>query len=194
MMTTIEKLKSDARRIEAFVRECGGTIIYSKALEFASQRAGFKNFRVAKTVLEEQAKAERPVLHAAQVRDWTVEENVSTTDAERKVLYDFRFERVSQDQYGLLLVQAGATDSGVGTPLLDCFVEVNHGVPAIHISNDPHGDTLLSVFATKDGVIVRGGCCHPTTYVDDESPLGRLAKQTCDKDNPAAFYERRNYD
>ena len=37
-MMTIEQLKSDARRIEAFVRECGGAIVYSKALEFASQR------------------------------------------------------------------------------------------------------------------------------------------------------------
>lgn len=193
-MTTIEQLKNDARRIEAFVRECGGTIVYSKALEFASQRAGFKNFRVAKTVLEQQAKAERPVLLATQVRDWTVAEGESTTDAEREALYDFRFERVSKDQYGLLLVQAGAPESGVGRPLLDCFIEVNHGVPTIHMSNDPCGDTLLSVFATKDGVIVRGGCCHPASSVDDESTLGQLAKQTCDRDNPAAFYERRNYD
>jgi hypothetical protein len=192
-MTTIEQLKNDAKRIVEFARECGGRPSYSKALELASQRAGYKDWRTAKTMLEKLASADRAVLHSAVMHDWTVAEGCAESDAQREARYDLLLERVSPHQYSFQVVPAGKA-SGEGSPALDGFIEISHGVPALHLTNDPFADCLVSVFATQDGLLVRGDSCQASTYVNDGTALAELAKLTCDDRNPAMFFERQNYD
>ncbi|KWU19188.1 glyoxalase superfamily protein [Burkholderia cenocepacia] len=191
-MTTIAQLKTDAKRIVEFARACGGTPSYSKALELASQRAGFKDWRTAREVVSAAAAVERPVIHSAVVRDWTVAEACAELSAERDAKYDLKFERVSADQYSFQLVPGGGAVEG--KPALDGYIEINKGVPTLHLTNDPFGDPVVSVFATQDGLLVRGDNCRSTAYVDDGSALAELAKLTCDAQNPATFFERRNYE
>jgi hypothetical protein len=192
-MTTTEHLKNDAKRIVEFARECGGKPSYSKALELAAQRAGYKDWRTAKTLLEKLAGADRTVLHSATLRDWTVSEGCAESDAQREARYDLVLERVSPHQYSFQVVPSGK-DSSEGSPAFDGFIEISHGVPALHLSNDPFGDCLLSVFATQEGLLVRGDNCQASTYVSDGTALAELAKVACDARNPAMFFERRNYD
>jgi hypothetical protein len=42
-----------------------------------------------------------------------------------------------------------------GRPQLGIIVEVNQGVPCVHLTNSLYGDQVLSVFATEDGLYLR---------------------------------------
>lgn len=42
-----------------------------------------------------------------------------------------------------------------GRPQLGVIVEVNQGVPCVHLTNSIYGDQVLSVFATEDGLYLR---------------------------------------
>lgn len=43
------------------------------------------------------------------------------------------------------------------TDRLSISIEINDGVPCVHLGNDPTGETLLSVFGSRDGLLVREG-------------------------------------
>lgn len=42
-----------------------------------------------------------------------------------------------------------------GRPQLGVIIEVNQGVPCVHLTNSIYGDQVLSVFATEDGLYLR---------------------------------------
>lgn len=42
-----------------------------------------------------------------------------------------------------------------GRPQLGVIVEINQGVPCVHLTNSIYGDQVLSVFATEDGLYLR---------------------------------------
>lgn len=74
---------------------------------------------------------------------------------------------------------------------LSFFVEINGGVPCIHISNDVMGNQMMAVFATREGLLVReseGKFIHMNRTSYEDSPvLERVASENAKSYNCQAW-------
>lgn len=83
-------------------------------------------------------------------------DHATVSDRAKAAPYDFRVTRVGEHQFAMRISQSGvAVDDLAGTPLLDAFIEISHGVPCMHVGNDPYDAPLMSVFFNEFGLLVR---------------------------------------
>lgn len=54
-------------------------------------------------------------------------------------------------QVGIEVAPAGTPDEIEGLPQLAVTMEINHGLPCVHVHSDIHGDMALSLFGQFDG-------------------------------------------
>jgi hypothetical protein len=95
------------------------------------------------------------ILFKGQILDWervAEEENLA-----EKQLRAFEVEvkqgnsQISMDVY----LPYKEMDELDGTDQMSLVIEINQGLPCVHITNSMWGDQVLSVFATKDGLYLR---------------------------------------
>jgi hypothetical protein len=111
-------------------------------------------------VLVAQAKVQeqqvRSPLYEGPMVDWAVAENADSLPEHRR---SARYvATVNRDGHQLYLDVAPAHEAPEdikGKPQMTLFVEVNEGLPCVHISNDRYGDQVLTVFMTEDGLYLR---------------------------------------
>lgn len=85
---------------------------------------------------------------------------------------------------------------------LSLVIEINDGVPCVHVSNDLIGDQRLAIFSTRDGVLVRTSESEMTvlpcdgniddeeaivTELDDVPVLDRVFANNCHPSDTVAF-------
>ena len=101
------------------------------------------------------AQQERSPLFEGPMLDWQALE--SGADAPQHARTQYRVEvRRDKHQFYLDIVPAhDAPEAIEGMPQMTLFVEVNDGLPCVHVSNDRYGDQVLTVFATGDGLYLR---------------------------------------
>lgn len=89
------------------------------------------------------------IIHQASVRDWRFmgNEGVPFTESDR---YRMTIETsASAQQYAITCVSENEPQFG-----LDMYLEINRGVPCLHVSNAIGGDNVLHLFFTEDGIVV----------------------------------------
>ena len=99
------------------------------------------------------------IIHQALVRDWRFMENETVPEAESD-RYRIKIEASQRDQqYFITCVNESKPYFGA-----DIFIEINGGVPCLHISNVINGDNVLHLFFTDEGIAV-------VPEVDTERPI-----------------------
>jgi hypothetical protein len=148
---------SMARAIQGFVRAAGGEASYSSALELVAHMSGFDAYRAQKAYAEANARKDdivfETVLHAW---DEGEEQGKPSQVERRKEAYRFQVEKFG-DQLRLSIAPEDVKDlmASDGRNVLDVMLEINQGLPCLHMTNDPAGEMLLSVFGHAGGLLVR---------------------------------------
>ena len=89
--------------------------------------------------------------------DWRVQEGegLGELPVEHRRRYELELKRSGYQLYVDIAPAHGAPEELNGVPQMSLFVEVNEGVPCVHISNALFGDQVLTVFALEDGLYLR---------------------------------------
>lgn len=99
----------------------------------------------------------REVLWRGQMQDWVLEDGEQEQDVtprqQRK--FDAVITRAGSQLVMDICLPHSHPDQLQGTDCLSLFIEVNRGVPCVHLSNDMYGDQVLTVFGTTDGLYLR---------------------------------------
>ena len=114
-------------------------------------------------VLVEQARApaESPdegLFYQGPMFDWQVlESGLDSVPEALRQRYEMTLKQAkSGSQFYLdIAPQHKEIEELDGRPQLGVIVEVNQGVPCVHLTNSIYGDQVLSVFATEDGLYLR---------------------------------------
>lgn len=89
------------------------------------------------------------------IRDWSIGE-MADQDLTLDQRHNYHFKIEFNEHTGqVVLSLEDMVSKGLGTEL---FIEINRGVPCIHISNLIGGDNVTHLFITKDGVTVLPDC------------------------------------
>jgi hypothetical protein len=148
---------SMARAIQGFVKAAGGEASYSSALELVARMSGFDVYRAQKAYAETNAKKDdivfETVLHAW---DENNEQGKPSQVERRKDVYRLQVEKFG-DQLRLSIVPDDVKDlmDSDGRNVLDVLLEINQGLPCLHMTNDPAREMLLTVFGHAGGLLVR---------------------------------------
>ncbi len=114
------------------------------------------------TVLVAQAQApERQndsPLYEGPVLDWrVVEDDGDVPQHCRDAAYRIKVERVGHQFYVSLTAANSRPEDLEGQPQLGLIIEVNEGLPCVHVNNDVYGDNVVAIFSTADGLYLRPG-------------------------------------
>jgi hypothetical protein len=138
--------------------------------------AAFKELVVElSTVLEHQARApaEAPdegIFYQGPMFDWQVFDNgLSEVPEALRQRYEMTLKQSKAGSQFYLDVapQHKEPEELDGRPQLGIIVEVNQGVPCVHLTNSMYGDQVLSVFATEDGLYLRP---EAQLYIEQGTP------------------------
>lgn len=95
------------------------------------------------------------VLFRQIMRDWMAEaEGDNTVPPELRQRYTMEIIQSNRPDRESAITVAVTPENGDGRPAFDLFIEINKGLPCVHISDEGFADNLLHVFATKEGVAV----------------------------------------
>ena len=178
-------ISNASKTLKQFIKAHGGDVKHSEILELLAGICGFSSYRALKACTKEpgvddalsqaenashsprseNAAASRALEDANKVVfrstavDWQLADNpdisLAEVPASKRTPYDVIFEQQGS-QFRLLLKPVGThLDNFEGRAVLDCLVEINEGVPCLHLTNDPADTMLVSVFATGEGLLLR---------------------------------------
>lgn len=171
-------VKAAAKRIKKFIEAAGGTTAHSDVLELVSEVCGFDSYRALQAASTKVAKSSavsvpaatpsqdgRPlesassVVFATTAVDWQVAGNPGISfdmvPRESRGVYDFIVEQ-DGSQFRVLMKPVGVNlDNFPGRAVLDMMVEINEGLPCVHMTNNPADEMLATVFATGHGLLIR---------------------------------------
>lgn len=175
-------IKSATACLKSFVKNSGGQAQHSEVLELLAKMCGFDCYRAMKAQAEGGAELITPV--QGQIRhttaaaaagqlledpnhvvfrstavDWRLADdpNIGLDEVphDQRRKYDFIVEEYGS-QFRVMVKPNGAdVDTYAGQPVLDMLIEVNEGVPCVHLTNDPSDAMLLTVFGTGEGILAR---------------------------------------
>lgn len=112
--------------------------------------------RLAAT-LHPDAPGQVETLYCGEMLDWQVGEGTKLEELPEghRSRFEVKVQRYGQ-QFLLEIARAHVQPEDIeGTDQLCLWVEINEGRPCVHLSNEVYGDMLLSVFATRDGLVLR---------------------------------------
>lgn len=199
-------IKAATARVKAFLASHGGDAKHSEVMELVAGMCGFDSYRAMKAVTEkgeysgvraiaEQGKGESRsledesrVVFRSTALDWQLADNpnisLDEVPEEFRRKYDVIVEQYGY-QFRMLLKPVGVDiDNFDGQPVLDVLVEINQGVPCLHMTNDPADEMLLTVFSTEKGLLVRpgDGDWMSAGAIGVPAVLSELAKEACGAD------------
>jgi len=187
--------KAAAASVREFVEKCGGTAKNTEALELVAKICGFASYRAMQAVSQRDESPtstpvppgvpliedpSRVVLRRPMV-DWELEENPDASLSEIPGWRRGEFELVLEDfgpQFRMSIRPLGTnTETAYGSAIIDVQVEINDGVPCVHLTNDPMGEMLLTVFGTGEGLVVRQEEGERRSIADAPYAMQELAKR-----------------
>jgi hypothetical protein len=201
-------IKSATACLKSFVEKSGGQAQHSAVLELLAKMCGFDCYRAMKAQADGSANLVTPiqgqirhttaapvagqsledpthVVYRATAVDWRLADDpkigLDEVPQEQRRKYDFIVEEYGS-QFRVMLKPEGIDmDSFPGQPLLDMLVEVNEGVPCVHLTNDPSDAQLLTVFGTSEGILARPDDGQwGTASRDLPDSLSKLVDSACD--------------
>lgn len=97
------------------------------------------------------------LLYKGPALDWRLSDGFSMEElpAHHRTAFEARVERSGHQLFVDISVPHSSPEQVVGTDQLTLFIEINEGRPCVHITNDRYGDQVMSVYATKDGLLIR---------------------------------------
>ncbi|MNR71819.1 hypothetical protein D3C71_24970 [compost metagenome] len=102
--------------------------------------------------------APEKTLYVGPMMDWRLQEGEDTAKSvppEQRTAYEVKVAKNGYQLYVDIAPVGADVDDLAGRPQLSLFIEVNEGKPCVHMSNDIHGDQVLSVFAASAGLYLR---------------------------------------
>lgn len=100
---------------------------------------------------------EDAVIIDRRIQDWRLDEGSLLEDLPAGDCQAYRLEvsdRGCQMRIGIAPRHRKPTELN-GKDQMDLFVEINDGIPCVHVTNCLYGDVVISIFATKEGLILR---------------------------------------
>jgi hypothetical protein len=191
-------VKSAAKRISQFIAAAGGATKHGEILELVAEVCGFDSYRALLAASSKEVQAVAPVVHAKapasanpEVRllespervvfsttavDWQLAGNpqrgLDEVPQQNRTPYDFIVEQ-DGGQFRVLMKPVGVhLDNFEGRNVLDMLIEINEGLPCVHMTNDPADQMLVTVFATGEGLLVREDGGEWMRGEDHRAPAG----------------------
>lgn len=188
--------KSAAKSVLEFVRKAGGIAKNTEALELVAHICGFDSYRAMHAVSQrdpvaakvvEQPRGSRLIETPGRVAfrspmiDWEWNENPDagpdSISERRRTQFEFVLEDFSP-QFRISMRPVGTDmDSYHGKPILDLQLEINDGVPCVHLSNDPAGEMLMTVFGAGAGILIRRDEGSEARLSEAPKPLFEMAQR-----------------
>lgn len=102
-------------------------------------------------------RSDSEVLHHGSMFDYRVGEGARLDELPEghRSQFEVKVQRHGQQLVLDVALPHVNPDDLAGTDQLSLWVEINEGRPCVHVSNDLYGDMVLSLFATRDGLVVR---------------------------------------
>ena len=154
------ELSSMAKILAKELEGLGLSVQHTRAMDLVSKLFGSKNLHVEQKRRKTSKSAVSPtgLLFEGRITDWSEHEQAleegGTSVAESQA-WLARVERDGVQFYVDITPPHQTPDELEGKPQLSLFIEVNEGLPCVHLSNDRYGDQVLTVFATEDGLYLR---------------------------------------
>ncbi|MBC8741816.1 hypothetical protein F6X40_35295 [Paraburkholderia sp. UCT31] len=148
-----------ARNVQEFVKQSGGNTTYCAALEMVSRMCGFDMYRALK-VYAEGSKETDAVVFESTLESWDKHDELSL-DAEklsrRQTEYRVKVESFGSECLRVLVAPSGVSELAdmAGLDVVDMRIEINEGIPCVHLTNDPNGEMLVTAFGHKGGMLLR---------------------------------------
>lgn len=101
------------------------------------------------------ANSAEEVLFSGTVRDWERETGDEGLSPMQKRDFVADVKRNRSQFYVDISLPHSHPDEIEGTDQMSLFIEINDGLPCVHITNSIFGDQVLTIFATKDGLYLR---------------------------------------
>lgn len=114
------------------------------------------------------------VIFSGPMRDWRIAEGEDLPDQHR-VEYTVVIKKLGGTQFSLQIAPAGGDVEA--TPAMDVMIEINEGVPALHISPTQCGDNAANVYALPEGLVVGGGGDYPPEQTSSKRIWPHLPEQ-----------------
>jgi len=193
--------KAAAARIKGFMNAHGGDAQHSEILELVAGVCGFDSYRAMKAFEDQSAPSNavvqvapvdgRPLETAERVvfrtstTDWQLAQNpnisLDEVPQERRKKYDVIVEDEGHALRVLVKPEGIGLDNFQGHPVLDMLIEINEGLPCVHMTNDPADSMVLTVFATAAGLLARPDDSElmPTNDLRAPEMLRDLARAVC---------------
>lgn len=130
----------------------------------------------ASAKVEELHFRQQSELHRGRVVDWAITgdpEEDADLQPHQFEEFEVRIQRDFQQFYFDVAPPHADTAELEGKPQMTLFVEINDGLPCVHMSNALYGDQVLTVFFTTDGLYLRpdSNCLE----ISHKAPDGELA-------------------
>lgn len=91
------------------------------------------------------------VIFQTDIRDWRIDAGEEkSVPAEQRQEYTLSLIRVSKTQFCLEIKPKNGDES----PAIESFIEINSGLPCMHLSHELFGDNCLHAFGTVKGIAV----------------------------------------
>jgi len=94
--------------------------------------------------------SESKPLYKALMNDWRKSECPDELPDEEDKQYDIEITKTSLDQYDFRITSCEDENVGMGL-----YIEINRGVPCIHITDNPLGDNMLHIYAKEQGIVIQ---------------------------------------
>lgn len=150
-------IKKAARLLSQFIASKGGDVTkHCETLELLAQMCGFDSYRAYQAAAEKAEAASKVVIEKTIV-DWQIGQGLSPEELpeHQRGKYTLKLEEEGS-QFRLMIHPQGLDPMKLdGQNVMDMLIEINDGLPCVHLTNDPYDEMLLTVFATRDGLYVR---------------------------------------
>ena len=141
----------------------GLLLSHSQSMELTAKMQGSRTLHVEQARPGSLAPEREPkdlthdedVLYCGAIQDWARDEGVDNLTALQQRTFKAEVKKSGSQFFVEISLPHERLDEIDGTDQLSLFIEINQGLPCVHISNDLFGDQVLTVFASKDGLYLR---------------------------------------
>lgn len=100
---------------------------------------------------------EEDLLYQGPMLDWQVQEGTALSDlpAHAQQAFNVCVKRSGHQFYVDIAPRHSSPEEIDDADQLSLFIEVNEGVPCVHLTNQLYGDQVLTVFSTAQGLFLR---------------------------------------
>lgn len=92
------------------------------------------------------------IIFKADIRDWRMDAGeAESVPLDQRKEYTLTLTRGNDSQF---CVEIKPKNEEAGAPAMEAFIEINNGLPCIHLSHELFGDNCLHAFGVEEGIAV----------------------------------------